>query len=209
MKKFVLIGICALLTGCAETDMTGFVDPQYKNYHASHVIVRVKGAKLNNTFSAEKKFAEQLAIHDVKATKFTDIIPPTRNYKPSQENSLLKKTGADSVLTVEITSTDTREAYIPPTYYPGQTTTQVNQIGNMAYATTYTSPGYTTGGYAVSSSVLNTLSTLVDLKNGREIWRGEGSSSGDEISSVDLLLSAGQAAIADLEAKGLIPKSKK
>ena len=109
---------------------------------------------------------------------------------------------------MEITGKDTRESYIPPTFHPGQTTTEVNQIGNMAYATTYTSPGYTTGGYAVSSSILNTLSTLVDLKNGREIWRGEGSSSGDEISSINLILSAGEAAIGDLEQKGLIPKAK-
>lgn len=208
MKKLLLIGLCAVLAGCAETDMTGFVDPQYKNYHASHVVVRVKGAKLDNTFNAEQEFAKQLAAHHVRATKFTDIIPPTRNYSPSQEASILKKTGADSLLTVEVTGKDTTESYIPPTFHPGQTTTQVNQIGNMAYATTYTSPGYTTGGYAVSSSVLNTLSTLVDLKNGREIWRGEGSSSGDEISSINLLLSAGEAAINDLSAKSILPNVK-
>lgn len=208
MRKLLLLGFCAVLAGCASTDMTGFVDPQYKNYHASHVVVRVKGAKLDNTFSAEKEFAEQLAAHHIKVTKFSDLIPPTRSYSPSQETALLRKAGADSLLTVEITGKDTRESYIPPTFHPGQTTTQVNQIGNMAYATTYTSPGYTTGGYAVSSSVLNTLSTLIDLKNGREIWRGEGSSSGDEISSINLLLSAGEAAIDDLSAKAIIPSAK-
>ena len=208
MKKFLLLSLCVALIGCAETDMTGFVDPQYRNYQASHVVVRVKGAKLDNTFSAEKEFAEQLSAHHVKVTKFTDIIPPTRSYSPTQEAAILKKTGADSLLTVEITGKDMRESYIPPTFHPGQTTTQVNQIGNMAYATTYTSPGYTTGGYAVSSSVLNTFSTLVDLKNGREIWRGEGSSSGDEISSLNLILSAGEAAIDDLSAKAIIPNAK-
>lgn len=208
MRKLLLLGFCVALAGCASTDMTGFVDPQYKNYHTSHIVVRVKGAKLDNTFNAEQQFAEQLTAHHIKVTKFTDIIPPTRSYSPSQETALLKKTGADSFLTVEITGKDSVETYIPPTFHPGQTTTQVNQIGNMAYATTYTSPGYTTGGYAVSSSVLNTISTLVDLKNSREIWRGEGSSSGDEISSISLLLSAGEAAIDDLSAKAIIPNAK-
>lgn len=208
MKKLLLIGFCTALSGCASTDMTGFVDPQYRNYHASHIVVRVKGAKLDNTLDTEQQFSEQLTAHHVKVTKFTDIIPPTRSYSPSQEAFLLKKTGADSFLTVEITGKDTRETYIPPTFHPGQTTTQINQIGNMAYATTHTSPGYTTGGHSVSSSVLNTLSTLVDLKNGREIWRGEGSSSGDEISSVNLLLSAGEAAIDDLSAKAILPNAK-
>ncbi len=208
MRKLLLLGFCVALAGCASTDMTGFVDPQYKNYHASHVVVRVKGAKLDNTFSAEQEFAKQLTAHHIKVTKFSDLIPPTRSYSPSQETALLRKTGADSLLTVEITGKDTRESYIPPTFHPGPTTTQVNQIGNMAYATTYTSPGYTTGGYAVSSSVLNTISTLVDLKNGREIWRGEGSSSGDEVDHLNLLLSAGEAAIDDLSEKGILPKAK-
>ena len=208
MRKLLLLGFCVALAGCASTDMTGFVDPQYKNYHASHVVVRVKGAKLDNMFKAEQEFAKQLTAHHIKVTKFSDLIPPTRSYSPSQETALLRKAGADSLLTVEITGKDTRESYIPPTFHPGQTTTQVNQIGNMAYATTYTSPGYTTGGYAVSSSVLNTISTLVDLKNGREIWRGEGSSSGDEVYHLNLLLSAGEAAIDDLSEKGILPKAK-
>ncbi len=208
MRKLLLLGFCAVLAGCASTDMTGFVDPQYKNYHASHVVVRVKGAKLDNMFKAEQAFAKQLTAHHIKVTKFTDVIPPTRSHPSSQETYLLRKTGADSLLTIQITGKDSVETYIPPTFHPGQTTTQINQIGNMAYATTYTSPGYTTGGYAVSSSVLNTISTLVDLKNGREIWRGEGSSSGDEISSINLLLSAGEAAIDDLSAKAIIPNAK-
>lgn len=63
-------------------------------------------------------------------------------------------------------------------------------------------------GASASSSVLNTLFILVDLKNSREIWRGEGSSSGDEISSLNLILSAGEAAIDDLSAKSIIPKAK-
>lgn len=208
MRKLLLLGFCVAFAGCASTDMTGFVDPQYKNYHASQVVVRIKGAKLNDTFKAEQEFAEQLTAHHIKVTKFTDIIPPTRSYSPSQETVLLKKTGADSLLTVEIIGKDTRETYIPPTFHPGQATTQINQIGNMAYATTQTAPGYTTGGYSVSSSVLNTLSTLVDLKNGREVWRGEGSSSGDEVEPLNLLLSAGKAAIDDLSEKGVLPKAK-
>lgn len=208
MKTLLSLVLCIALAGCATTDMTGFVDPQYKNYHANQVIVRVKGARLDDTLKAEQEFAEQLRTHNIKTAKFTDIIPPTRSYSAAQEASLLKKTGADSLLTVEITGKDSKETYIPPTFHPGQTTTQMNQIGNMAYATTYASPGYTTGGYAVSSTVMNTLSTLVDLKNGREIWRGEGSSSGDEVEPLNLLLSAGEAALEDLAEKGILPKTK-
>lgn len=208
MRKLLLLGFCAAFTGCAYTDMTGFVDPQYKNYQSSHIIVRVKGVKLEHTLNAEQELVEQLAGHHIKATKFTDIIPPTRSYSPADEASLLKKGGADSLLTIEVTGNDTKQTYIPSTFHPGQTTTQINQIGNIAYATTRTSPGYTTGGYAVSSSVMNTLSTLVDLKNGREVWRGEGASAGGDKSSLNLLLSAGEASIDDLAEKGILPQAK-
>lgn len=208
MKKLLSLVLCIALAGCATTDMTGFVDPQYKNYHANQVIVRVKGARLDDTLKAEQAFAEQLKAHNIKATKFTDIIPPTRSYSAAQEAALLRKTGADSLLTIHITGKDSVETYIPPVFHSGQTTTQMNQIGNMVYATTQTAPGYTTGGYAVSSTVMNTLSTFVDLKNGREIWRGDGSSSGDEVEPLNLLLSAGEAAIGDLAEKGVLPKTK-
>lgn len=208
MKKLLSLVLCIALAGCTTTDMTGFVDPQYKNYHANQVIVRVKRAKLDDTLQAEQAFVAQLKAHSIKSAKFTDIIPPTRSYSSSQEEALLRKTGADSLLTIHITGKDSVETYIPPTFHPGQTTTQMNQIGNMAYMTTQMAPGYTTGGYAVSSTVMNTLSTLVDLKNGREIWRGEGSSSGDEVGPLNLLLSAGEAAIGDLAEKGILPKAK-
>ena len=121
--------------------------------------------------------------------------------------ALLQKTGADSLLTIHITGKDSVETYIPPTFHPGQTTAQVNQFGNMAYVTTQTSPGFTTGGYSVTSLVMSTLSSLVDLRNGREIWRGEGESSDDD-EALALLVSAGEAAIEDLAEKGILPKAK-
>lgn len=207
MRKALLLTFCLALASCASTDMAGFVDPQYKNYHASQVVVRVKGAKLDETLQAEQEFLELLKSHNIKATKFTDIIPPTRHYLPSQEMALLQKTGADSLLTIHITGKDSVETYIPPTFHPGQTTAQVNQFGNMAYVTTQTSPGFTTGGYSVTSLVMSTLSSLVDLRNGREIWRGEGESSDDD-EALALLVSAGEAAIEDLAEKGILPKAK-
>jgi hypothetical protein len=54
---------------------------------------------------------------------------------------------------------------------------------------------------------MSTLSSLVDLRNGREIWRGEGESSDDD-EALALLVSAGEAAIEDLAEKGILPKAK-
>lgn len=55
------------------------------------------------------------------------------------------------------------------------------------------------------------LSSLTDLKKGREVWRAEGQAVADsslsltEITFADLLISIGTDAIDDLVEKGLLP----
>lgn len=208
MRKLLFLFLTIMVSGCTTTEMTGFLDPQYKNHQISKVVVRAHGATLEETLTAEQKFAEKLNTHNVNTIKFTDIAPPTRKYTLAQEAKLLKKTGADSLFTVYVARKDSVESYVPPTYHAGKTTSTVNMAGNMAYISSHTTPGYTTGGYSVSSPIMATFSNLVDLRNGNEIWRGEGYSSGAS-SYLDLLLNAGESAIADMGEKGLLSKEKR
>lgn len=211
MKKLSLLLLTVLLAGCVTTKTTGFVDPAYqsKGYQVSNVVVRAKGATMEEALAAEEKFAEKFSAHGVKVTKFIDLAPPTRKYTVEQEAKLLKKSGAESVFTVYVAGRDSVQSYVPPTYHAGRTTSTVNMIGTMPYVTTHTTPGYTTGGYSISKPVMATFSSLVDLRNGNNIWQAEGQSSGYGSSSyLDLLLSAGDDAIADMAEKGLFPTEK-
>ncbi|MDB9457581.1 hypothetical protein PN473_04010 [Dolichospermum circinale CS-545/17] len=160
---------------------------------------------MEETFAAEQKFAEKFGLYNIKVIKFTDLSPPTRKYTLEQDVRLLKKSGADSIFTVYIAGRDYIESYVPLTYHAGETTSYVRKIGNMTYVNTHTTPGYTTGGYSTSKPIMAIFSSLIDLRNGSNIWQAEGRSSGGEfISHLDLLLDAGDSAIEDIKNKGLL-----
>lgn len=198
-----------LLAGCVSAKTTGFVDPDYRDrgYEVSKVVVQINGATMEETQLAEQKLSEKFNTHSVTAIKFTDIVPPTRDYSPEQVADLIRKTGADSLFSISI-SKDTVESYVPVTYHPGITTSEVNTYGNHSYVSTYTTPGYTSGGYSTSSPIMASLSSLTDLKESREVWRAEGQASGGGWSGSafpDLLIRIGTDAINDLAEKGILP----
>lgn len=203
MIRLCLLALVLSLTGCATTEMTGFIDPKYTNYKISSLVIRAKGTSLEETLAVEQKVTDLLSLYNVQVIKYTDIAPPTRKHTLAQEAALLKAAKVDSALMIYIANKDIITSYIPPTYHQGTTTNSINRIGNAAYITTHTTPGYTTGGYSVSNPVMSTFFNLIDLGSGNEIWKGEGFSSG-ETSHLDLLLHASESAIEDLASKGLL-----
>lgn len=203
----ILLSVSFSLTACTTTDTTGYVDPAYRNgeFQTKKVVVRVDGGTLEETDLAETAYAKKFSELGVDAIRYIDIVPPTRNYSDKKSIQIVKNTGADSLFVTYIGGKSEVESYVPPTYHPGTTTSSVNYVGNTAYVNTQTSPGYTTGGYSTSSPIMTSSSFLIDLKNGNNIWKADGFSSGYELSSFsDLAVSAGKSAINDLKAKGLI-----
>lgn len=209
MKKFYLLISAVLLAGCVTTKTTGFVDPEYKEsgYEISKAVIRIHGVTMEETQIAEQKLSEKFNAHGVETIKFTDIVPPTRDYTPEKTADLIRESGADSLFSIYI-GKDTVESYVPAIYHPGTSTSYVNTIGNYAYVNTYTAPGYTTGGYSVSEPIMASLSSLIDLDKGRVVWKAEGEASGNEFSSFSgLTVSIGIDAIEDLVEKGILPEA--
>ena len=214
MKRFYLLSLAFFVTGCVTTSTTGFVDPDYREsgYEISKVVIQVNGTTMEETQIAEQKLSEKFNAHGVQTVKFTDLVPPTRDYTPEKVASLIKKTGAESLFSIYI-GKDTVESHVPVTYHPGTTTSQVNTIGNYSYVTTNTTPGYTTGGYSTSEPIMASISSLTDLSKGRMVWKAEGEAIADsslsltEITFADLLVSTGIDAINDLVAKGILPEA--
>ncbi len=195
------------LSACVTTKTTGYVDPAYSSgvFQIKKVVVRANGGGLEETDLAETGIVQKLSDLGVEAIRYIDIVPPTRTYSVEEALKIVDDTGADSLLIVSIEDVSTKKSYVPPTYHAGTTHSTINAIGNTAYVNTYSSPGYTTGGYTVSKPTMATSSVLVDMSNGNNIWKADGYSGGNSISSyADLLVSAGKSAITDLQSKGLI-----
>lgn len=208
---FLLFALLFPLTACVTSKTTGYVDPAYSSgvFQIKKVVVGVNGGGLEQTDLAETGIAQKLSDLGVEAIRYIDIVPPTRNYSASEAFKIIGDSGADSFLIVSIEDVSSIQSYIPQTYHPGTSTSTINAIGNTAYVNTYTSPGYTTGGYTVSKPTMATSSVLIDISNGNTIWKADGYSGGNTISSYsDLLVSAGKSAVTDLQNKGLIVGNK-
>lgn len=185
MKKLLCLLFLLTLAGCASTDLTGYVDPAYKNRNIEKMVVCIKGADMGEVFEAEEKISLMLADYNIKALKYSEIILPTRE-NSATEGTLLRASGADSLLLVAVAKGSV-EDYVPPTYTYGKYGTSVS------------------GGYYTTDLVMATKVTIFDMQTGNRIYTADGKSDGG-LSYISLLLNAAKTALKDMEKKGLIRK---
>ncbi len=205
--KFLAPLFLIILSACVTTKTTGYLDPAYRDssYTVNKVVVKATSDSMEESMLAETELVNKFSSLGVEAIKYTDIIPPTRNYETAEVMKLVKKTGADSMFIASTNGKSTIESYVPPTYHAGSSTSYISGFGNYATVNTYHQPSYTTGGYSISTPTMTTSSYLFDLKNGNTIWQAEGSAGGNAFSNYsELLISSGKDAISDLVEKGLI-----
>ena len=61
MRKLLCLIILFMVTGCASTDLTGYVDPAYQHHNLGKTIICIKGADMGEVFEAEEKISLMLA----------------------------------------------------------------------------------------------------------------------------------------------------
>lgn len=174
-----------MVTGCASTDLTGYVDPAYQHHNLGKTIICIKGADMGEVFEAEDKISLMLADYNIQSLKYSEIILPTRE-KRTTEGALLRSSGADSLLLVAVAKGSV-EDYVPPTYTYGK------------YGTTVS------GGYYTTDLIMATNVTVFDLRTGNQIYTADGKSDGG-LSYISLLLNAAKTSLKDMGKKGLIHK---
>jgi hypothetical protein len=174
-----------MVTGCASTDLTGYVDPAYQHHNLGKTIICIKGADMGEVFEAEDKISLMLADYNIQSLKYSEIILPTRE-KRTTEGALLRSSGADSLLLV-VVAKGSVEDYVPPTYTYGK------------YGTTVS------GGYYTTDLIMATNVTVFDLHTGNQIYTADRKSDGG-LSYISLLLNAAKTSLKDMEKKGLIHK---
>lgn len=50
MRKLLCLIILFMVTGCASTDLTGYVDPAYQHHNLGKTIICIKGADMGEVF---------------------------------------------------------------------------------------------------------------------------------------------------------------
>ncbi|WP_455552792.1 hypothetical protein [Desulfovibrio sp.] len=185
MRKLLCVMMLFMVTGCASTDLTGYVDPAYQHHNLGKTIICIKGADMGEVFEAEEKISLMLADYNIKSLKYSEVILPTRENRAA-EGPLLRSSGADSLLLVAVAKGSV-EDYVPPTYTYGK------------YGTTVS------GGYYTTDLIMATKVTVFDMHTGNQIYTADGKSDGG-LSYISLLLNAAKTALKDMEKKGLIHK---
>lgn len=214
MRTMMLMALM-LLTACnATTRLSGYVDPAYRyNFQAKKIVVTSIGIPLEEKKNVEDTFIASLEGYDVEVIRGLDVYPPTRDLSEADLFSKARKKGADSILILSAHNREVHKDYVPPTYHPGTTTSYANTHGSLygntysGYTTvnTYTTPGYTTGGYDISKPAMGVQVTLHDAKKRKTIWTAEGRSGGNAFAGfADLSMSAARTSVTELSSAGLI-----
>ncbi len=206
-RFFIVVTIFLSLTGCyATTAVTSYTDPDYRNTTKfQNVMVFGTGMNLELRQLCESETVNELTKNNAKGIRSIDYIPPTRELSDDEINEILIKTKVDSLLFITLIDTSIDSTYVPQTYHEGNSYSTVNVIGNYAYVNTYSSPGYTTGGYNIEEARATYESTLHDVKNNRTAWKADGDSQGDlGVNFKDLTVSASKETVLKLIEDGLL-----
>ena len=187
MNIFIKIKLCLfsilMLCSCTFTDMTGYVDPAYKNYKLGKVLVYIDGAMLGEMLEAEDDIIEQLKKYGISSIKYSSIVPPTRD-TPELRMQHILKSGCNSLFAVSIQK-DSNQEYVPATYIYGKYGTKVSN------------------GYYSTEPILISNISIVNLNTGDIVYRADGVSDGG-LSYLQMIVHATKKALRDMEKQGLI-----
>lgn len=67
-----------MVTGCASTDLTGYVDPAYQHHNLGKTIICIKGADMGEAFEAEEKISLMLADYNIQSLKYSERVMTSR-----------------------------------------------------------------------------------------------------------------------------------
>lgn len=186
MRYFITVLILIAATGCVRTNLTSYSDPSLSSgYRLGKVMVFAGELPLDERAAVETKFVEQFASEKVQAVRGMDVLPPTRQFTQEEVGQVVQREGVDSVLMMVGYSKSTSSTYVPPTYYPGNTTGTVQYFGNTAYIQTYTQPGYTTGGYSIRKPVYAYKLNLHDARTGQIVWTASADARGSAFADAE------------------------
>lgn len=206
MRNALVVTVIALLiVGCARATVSSFTDPKYVG-HGKFKSVMVIGNEmsLDERKAAEAAMFESLAGRKLKVEKGLQWIFPTRSYTLKEASDQVLKSKVETVLMITTKSKGTIQTHVPQMYWPGTSHSTVNVVGNQAYINTYSTPGYTTGGYGITKPKGTYIALLIDAKTGAVIWRGDVSARGSAWATYATLAeAAGRNAVDQLTEDGL------
>jgi hypothetical protein len=192
-----LLGIFILLTGCASTSITSFVDPDYRAVQFKNILVAANTNKLGDRLSMENRIVEVLATNGIKAIPSYSIFPPTREFTDSLKTILMLESKIDGCLMVYFGERGIEQVQIPVigsrTKSESQTTGNITpNFNGIDYNSQTTSESKTTfiGGEIVDKPYAEFEIKLFDVFNGKMVWIANSFTGGSAYSNFNTVYSS-------------------
>jgi len=195
----IFLFISCFLYGCAETNLTSFTDPSYRNREYGKVIIHALTTNLNEEESIENEFVYELNYSDLHGVSYLQLFPPLREYSDSVVLSVLKQNGIDAMLFFSPSSKGSTEYLETPSS---------SLDGTLNYYAPWAT--FSAGLYDVTSFAAFLSDTLHNKMY--PIWKASGESSGGKYTGQSTLTTSYvRKIIGDLLENGLInsPERKK
>jgi len=180
MKKSLLsisalFALILILAGCTSPiTLTSWVNPK-EHQQVSKIAVWGMFDKLEYQKPFEQAVAGYINSKGLKAMEALSVIAPGTKYELKTLESKFDSIGADAILIVTYKGTDKSDTYIPATttVYPDY---YYNYYGYYSWGYPYYAPGanvVTTGGYWVTSSVVNIRANLYANSDNALLWTAD------------------------------------
>lgn len=177
MKKFTLgtasfvVLMAFLLTSCNTVTLTSWTNPK-ENQKIENVVVWAMFDKLEYQKPFEQYACNYFNNKGLKSIQSLSFIAPGHKFELSELESKFDSLGVDGILIVTYKGTDKSESYVPPStmVYPDY---YYNYYNYYSWGYPMYSPGYnvvTSGGYWVTTSVVNLQANLYHNHNNDLLW---------------------------------------
>ena len=158
---YFLANIFILLTGCASTSITSYVDPDYTLTKFNNILIVANTNRLDYRVSLEHRLANVFIENGVSAKESYLVLPPTRNFTDSQKIDIMLKNRIDCYLMVNF-----GESGVITTQLPVIGTNTKGEVKGNKYESTTT----IIGGEVFKLPYAEFEMKLYDIKNGNMAW---------------------------------------
>lgn len=128
MIKYISLMFVLLISGCANTNMKTYVDPEHKGKSYSNILVDLPNANFEFKEIVLSELCRALKNRSVVCLAKDDLLPPTREYSDDKLFQIIEKNEIEGWLIVQIGSGDSNSQYIG-----SQTFASATLYGNSAY----------------------------------------------------------------------------
>lgn len=203
MKKVFFVSIIFMLfflVGCSQTQLTSYIDPDFKDKTFTKLMVFANIDDLGLRDKFERTIVKQFVEKNINAVSSIDIFPPTRKPETEEIPSILEANQIDGVLQFE--GKDVQES---TKHIKGYTSTDITGtiIGNNIYADSTT---YNYGGYDIKYLAVSYDIKIIDAKTFKTAWMATANTRGTDVVNIDeLIKSFGKGLLTKLQQDNMVP----